>query len=208
MLRSLRSAIDDALDALYEPNAVFSQYLGSASMTFFSLFSFHFIIPTQPYRSQVIYLRYEGPASPLRLHPPPPPPPLHCTPSRPAPIRIACSSLPPWFYRLPQGVGARRPRRRTQPGCSTRRLPMMCNATCRPSPRLHTLETWGKPRRLPLPAVPDYLTKLLLHISGHRTLSPPRLRIGDSIRARLRTCAFPVTALGQQTTGSRSLPRC
>ena len=38
MLRSLPSAIDDVLDTLYEPNAVFSQFLGSASMTFFSLF--------------------------------------------------------------------------------------------------------------------------------------------------------------------------
>ena len=38
MLRSLPSAIDDALDILYEPNAVFSQFLGSATMTFFSLF--------------------------------------------------------------------------------------------------------------------------------------------------------------------------
>ena len=37
MLRSLPSAIDNALDTLYEPNAVFSQFLGSASsMTFFS----------------------------------------------------------------------------------------------------------------------------------------------------------------------------
>ena len=35
MLRSLASAIDDALDTLDEPNAVFfSQFLGSASMTF------------------------------------------------------------------------------------------------------------------------------------------------------------------------------
>ena len=40
MLRSLPSAIDDALDTLYEPNVVFSQFLGSASMTFFFLFSF------------------------------------------------------------------------------------------------------------------------------------------------------------------------
>ena len=40
MLRSLPSAIDDALDTLYEPNAVFSQFLGSARMTFF-LFSFY-----------------------------------------------------------------------------------------------------------------------------------------------------------------------
>ena len=39
MLRSLPGAIDDALDTLYEPNAVFSQFLGSASMTFL-LFSF------------------------------------------------------------------------------------------------------------------------------------------------------------------------
>ena len=39
MLRPLPSAIDDALDTLYEPNAVVSQFLGSASMTFF-LFSF------------------------------------------------------------------------------------------------------------------------------------------------------------------------
>ena len=39
MLRSLPSAIDNAFDTLYEPNAVFSQFLGSASMTFFfSLF--------------------------------------------------------------------------------------------------------------------------------------------------------------------------
>ena len=42
MLRSLPSAIDDALDTLYEPNAVFSQFLGSASMTFFFLFFFSF----------------------------------------------------------------------------------------------------------------------------------------------------------------------
>ena len=38
MLRSLPSAIDDALDTLYEPKAVFSQFLGSASMAFFPLF--------------------------------------------------------------------------------------------------------------------------------------------------------------------------
>ena len=38
MFRSFPSAIDDVLDTLYEPNAVFSQLLGSASMTFFSLF--------------------------------------------------------------------------------------------------------------------------------------------------------------------------
>ena len=38
MLRSLPSAID-APDTLDEPNAVFSQFLGSASMTFFFLFS-------------------------------------------------------------------------------------------------------------------------------------------------------------------------
>ena len=38
MLRSLPSAVDDALDTPYEPNAVFNQFLGSASMTFFSLF--------------------------------------------------------------------------------------------------------------------------------------------------------------------------
>ena len=37
LLRSLPSVIDDALDSLYEPNAVFSQFLGSASLTFFSL---------------------------------------------------------------------------------------------------------------------------------------------------------------------------
>ena len=47
MLRSLPSAIDDDLDTLYEPNAVFSQFLGSASMTFLFLvfvpfFSFFF----------------------------------------------------------------------------------------------------------------------------------------------------------------------
>ena len=35
MLRSLPSASDDAIDTLYEPNAVFSQFLASASMTFF-----------------------------------------------------------------------------------------------------------------------------------------------------------------------------
>ena len=40
MLRSLPSAIDDALDTLYEPNAVFSQFLWSASITFFLVFSF------------------------------------------------------------------------------------------------------------------------------------------------------------------------
>ena len=38
MMRPFPSAIDDALDTLYEPNAVFSQFLGSASRTFFSLF--------------------------------------------------------------------------------------------------------------------------------------------------------------------------
>ena len=41
MLHSLPSAIDDALDTLYEPNAVFGPFLGSASMTF--LFSFCFL---------------------------------------------------------------------------------------------------------------------------------------------------------------------
>ena len=40
MLRSVPSAIDDALDNFYEPNAVFSQFLGAASMTYF--FSFFF----------------------------------------------------------------------------------------------------------------------------------------------------------------------
>ena len=39
LFHSLPRAIDDALDTLYEPNAVFGQFLGSASMTFF-LFSF------------------------------------------------------------------------------------------------------------------------------------------------------------------------
>ena len=39
MLRPLPSAVDDVLDTLYEPNAVFSQFLGSAGVTFF-LFSF------------------------------------------------------------------------------------------------------------------------------------------------------------------------
>ena len=39
MLRSLPSTIDDALDTLYELNAVFSQFLGSASMTFFFSYS-------------------------------------------------------------------------------------------------------------------------------------------------------------------------
>ena len=34
---------DDALDTLYEPNAVFSQFLGSASTTFF-LFSFPYFL--------------------------------------------------------------------------------------------------------------------------------------------------------------------
>ena len=43
MLRSLPSAID-ALDTLYEPNAVFSQFLRSASMTF--LPSFPFLAPS------------------------------------------------------------------------------------------------------------------------------------------------------------------
>ena len=38
MFHYLPSAIDYALDTLYEPNAVFSQFLGSASMTIFSLF--------------------------------------------------------------------------------------------------------------------------------------------------------------------------
>ena len=37
MLRSLPSAIDDALDTLYELNAAFSQFLGSASVTLFYL---------------------------------------------------------------------------------------------------------------------------------------------------------------------------
>ena len=36
MLHSLPSTIDDALDTLCEPNAVFSQFLGSASMNFSS----------------------------------------------------------------------------------------------------------------------------------------------------------------------------
>ena len=37
MLRYLPSAIVDALDTLYEPSVVLSQFLGSVSMTFFSL---------------------------------------------------------------------------------------------------------------------------------------------------------------------------
>ena len=37
---SLPSVIGDALDTLYEPNAVFTQFPGSASMTFFSSFAF------------------------------------------------------------------------------------------------------------------------------------------------------------------------
>ena len=40
MLRSLPSAIYDALDTLYELNVVFSQFLGSASMIFFFSFAF------------------------------------------------------------------------------------------------------------------------------------------------------------------------
>ena len=51
MLRSLPSAIDDALDTLYEPtlhslNAIFSQLLGSACRTFFyfSLFLLHLLV--------------------------------------------------------------------------------------------------------------------------------------------------------------------
>ena len=36
MLRLLPSAIDDALDTFHEPNAVLFQFLGSASVTFFS----------------------------------------------------------------------------------------------------------------------------------------------------------------------------
>ena len=47
MLRSLPSAIDDALDTLYEPNAVFNQFQGSASMTFF-FFSFHLFLSLLP----------------------------------------------------------------------------------------------------------------------------------------------------------------
>ena len=39
MLRSLPSTIDTP-DTLYEPNAVFSQFLGSASMVFFPFLSF------------------------------------------------------------------------------------------------------------------------------------------------------------------------
>ena len=38
MLRSLPTAIDDALDTLYKPNAAFRQFPASASITFFSLF--------------------------------------------------------------------------------------------------------------------------------------------------------------------------
>ena len=45
MLRSLPSAIDDALDILYELNAVFSQFLGSASMTLF-FFLFLYSLPS------------------------------------------------------------------------------------------------------------------------------------------------------------------
>ena len=43
MLRSLPSAIDDALDTLYEPKTVFSQFLGSSSMTFSFSFSSLFL---------------------------------------------------------------------------------------------------------------------------------------------------------------------
>ena len=43
MLRSLPSAIDDGRDNLYEPNAILSQFLGSASMAFYFLFLFLFL---------------------------------------------------------------------------------------------------------------------------------------------------------------------
>ena len=43
MLRSLPGAIDDGRDTLYEPSAILSQFLGSASMTFFFLFGFFFL---------------------------------------------------------------------------------------------------------------------------------------------------------------------
>ena len=49
MLRSLPGAIDDALDTLYEPKAVFSQFLGSASMTFFFPFFLLFFLLFFPF---------------------------------------------------------------------------------------------------------------------------------------------------------------
>ena len=67
-----------------------------------------------------------------------------------------CTPCPGDFLEV--WVCMRRPRRRAQPGCSPRRLPPVSNATC---------------LRLPLPAVPDCSTKLLLHIPSHRTVSRP-----------------------------------
>ena len=53
MLRFLPSAIDEALDTLYEPNAVFSRFLRSASMTFFSVF-----LCLVPLLTSLVYLAF------------------------------------------------------------------------------------------------------------------------------------------------------
>ena len=39
----------------------------------------------------------------------------------------------------------------------------------------HRCEQRSLPKTTRLPSVPDCSTKVLLHIPGHRTLSPPRL---------------------------------
>ena len=44
MLRSVLSAIDDALDTIYEPKTVFSHFLGSSRMTLFFLFHFPYLL--------------------------------------------------------------------------------------------------------------------------------------------------------------------
>ena len=61
-------------------------------------------------------------------------------------------------------------------------------------------------RSLRQPSVPDFSTNLMLAIPGHRILSPPRLFIGGSIRARLRTCSF--SKCQRWTRERRVPPRC
>ena len=54
---------DDALDTLYEPNAVFSQFLGSASMTFFPLFLSLLPLLVLPFLAFLVFLFLSFPFS-------------------------------------------------------------------------------------------------------------------------------------------------
>ena len=133
-------------------------------------------------------LRDEGPASRLKRLASPAPPAPNNPPAPPSPIHMNRLSKPDPLV-LAMGLRC---------GYEEAKTPS-------PTRMRHSTSSADEQRYLPKTTATSDSTKLLLHIPGHRTLSPPRLFIEDSTRARLRTCA---TVLGARTTGSHALPRC